>query len=184
MGLLTTLTGAALAVTAYTLSTVAQTYWLSAPLSLYGQFLFFVSGIAVISFSMLMGLAFFFRDPLVLLTHHNRKGRRLFCCTLCKTASCWEEDEETTASVPRSSRSCALRWIQLSQTEVMFLMGINNGTAGLMQFYATPPSRQPPLISSVLSSLTVVAAIPLSKYALQDPKVFLALQVGRSNATL
>ena len=60
----------------------------------------------------------------------------------------------------------------------MFLMGLNNGMAGMMQFYATPPSRQPPLISAVLSSLTVVAAIPLSQYALHDKRTFASLQVS------
>jgi hypothetical protein len=184
MGLLSTLAGATLAVVAYTLSTVSQTFWLSAPLSLYGQFLFFVAGISVVSFCMLVGLAVYFRDVRVLLTHHNRSGRRLFFCTLCKSAS--PDDETVAVNTGRQScrDSCTLRWDRLSQTECMCLLGINNGLAGLMQFYATPPNRQPPLISSILSSLTVIAAIPLSKYALHDHKVFLSLQVGRRQSVV
>ena len=144
---------------------------------------------------MLVSLAVYFRDPLVLLTHHDRSGRRLFCCTLCHAASCDDEPRESSSldcvpevergstlvsKYPRSATDyCPLRWSTLSQTEVMFLMGVNNGTAGLMQFYATPPNRQPPLISAVLSSLTVVAARPLSKLVLGDRKTFAAVQVRR-----
>lgn len=188
MGVLSTLTGVVMAVTAYTASTVFQTYWLAAPLSLYGQFIFFIGGIALISGCMLIAVAVYFRDPRILLTHHNRSGRRLFCCTLCHSASAADRpsdapyhgdsiNEDVERLPSQGWACCPLRWARLSQTEVMCLMGINNGTAGMMQFYATPPQRQPPLISALLSSLTVIAAIPLSKYSLGDKKRFASLQV-------
>lgn len=129
---------------------------------------------------MLLGLAAYYRDPLVLLTHHGRSGRRLFCCTLCRNATA-DDGSEPLLLRPRSC--WPLRWTSLSQSEVMFLMGLNNGTAGMMQFYATPPSRQPPLISAVLSSLTVVAAIPLSQYALHDKRAFASVQVSTGGVT-
>lgn len=48
-----TLSGAVLGVVSYACSTVAQTYWLNSPLSLFGQFTFFLLFMALLSFAML-----------------------------------------------------------------------------------------------------------------------------------
>lgn len=189
--------GATLAITGYTVSIVSMVYWLTAPLSLYGRLLYMILGIAVMAFLMLAALAYFYGDARILLTHHNRSGRRLFCCTLCPSASPDDSVGDDTEGM-RDSRAAgwALRWDRLSQTEVMFLLGINNGILSVMgvsgalafwcrrgrsyqvsalaQFFATPPTREPPLIGSLLASLSVVAAIPLSKYSLSDRKRYVA----------
>ena len=164
MGLGTALVGAALSVSAYTASTVAQTLWLNSPLSLYGQLLFFLTAMTAVSFTALALLALALCDARVLLPHHLPSGRRLFCCTLCGACG---------GGSPAATRAPArLSWSALSQTEVLALMGANNGLAALLQWYATPPSRQPPLIATLLSSLTVIASIPLSRYALGDAKPY------------
>jgi len=169
MGLATALVGAALSVSAYTASTVAQTLWLNSPLSLYGQLLFFLTAMTVVSFTFLALLALALRDARVLLPHHLASGRRLFCCTLCGTCGGGGGGGSASSAARAPAR---LSWSALSQTEVLALMGANNGVAALMQWYATPPSRQPPLIATLLSSLTVIASIPLSRYALGDTKPY------------
>lgn len=167
MGVTTTLLGAVLSISSYTASTVAQTFWLNSPLSLFGQFIFFLSFMSLVSFSLLACLACTLRDARVLLPHHDARGRRLFCCTLCGWAG--GGGLAVAASAPHRF---VLAWASLSQTEVLALMGLNNGLAAVLQWYATPPSRQPPLIAALLSSLTVVASIPLSRYALGDSKPY------------
>ncbi len=192
-----TLSGAALGIVSYALSTVSQTFWLNAPLSLFGQFTFFLLSMALLSFAMLGAAAAAARDARILLPHHRRAGRRLFCCTLCAGLPDAPRPRDVAggedggggggpSAAARGSGGAAaavgggcaarLTWLRLSQTEVLLLLGLNNGAAALVQFWATPPTREPPLISSLLSSLTVVAAIPLSKFALGDGKRYAAAE--------
>jgi hypothetical protein len=196
--LIVTVTGAIIAVTGYTISNVSIVYWLTAPLSLYGRLLYIIAGITLFSFCMLVALACYYRDHRILLTHHDRSGRRLFCCTLCSCVSTNEpeitDDDrsadhmsgESQAAVAAAAAAVAaatsaprfsgcLRWQQLSQTEVMCLLGVNNALLSLLVFFATPPTREPPLLGSLLASLSVVAAIPLSKYSLHDRKRYCAV---------
>ena len=184
--------GAFAAISCYAGSSVFQVYWLQAPLSLYGQFLFFLLFMALMTFAMLAALAVFLGDPRVLLPHHRRSGRRLFCCVLCgrltdvvsseavlESAGAVKglsDGEDGCGSDSSASRGGCRRfaWVALSQTEVLALLGVNNGLAAILQFWATPPTRTPPLIATVVGSLSVVAAIPLSKFALGDRKKYLA----------
>lgn len=135
------LLGAALAISGYTVSIVSMVYWLSAPLSLYGRLLYMILGISVMALCMLVGIAYLYSDPRILLTHHSRSGRRLFCCTLCASAS-EEEPTMENSDADESDRGrepsnrgvfpCPLRWDRLSQTEVMLLLGINNDVLSLL----------------------------------------------------
>jgi hypothetical protein len=69
----------------------------------------------------------------------------------------------------------ALTWSQISQSELLFLMGLCNAFASILQWYSTPPNREPPLLNSIIPSLAVVFSVPLSKYILGDKKIYLSI---------
>jgi hypothetical protein len=73
-----------------------------------------------------------------------------------------------------SPSQAPLPFARLSQTELMFIMGLNNTFAATTQFYATPPSRTPPLLQAVFPVAAIVAAIPMSKHFLGDKKLYRA----------
>ena len=182
MGLKRTIAAAAISVVAYTAATAAQTYWLIASISLLGSLLLFLTGMTIVSFILLSLLAMFCRDVRILLPHHDVAQRRLFCCTLCggtRGKGVPVPPFLTDESLPPPHTSAItwpqrLTWVALTQTEVLFLMGVNNGAAAILQWYATPPTRQPPLIAALLPSLALLAAPPLSQFALGDARVFLS----------
>lgn len=66
-------------------------------------------------------------------------------------------------------------WLsRLTQVELLIVMGLNNVFAATTQFYATPPSREPPLLQSILPCISMVAVIPFSKLLLGDRKQYWA----------
>ena len=191
------------ATVSYTISNVAQIYWLSgSSMSLYGQFIFFLLFLAAICWLQLAAYAFYTRDPAALLPSHDPAQRRFFCCTLCPRASrssppppppplhslngggeaaeplllvspAPEAPPSPPAPAPRPTFSLAA-FSRVSDAELLFLLGLNNGLAALLQWYATPPTREPPLLNSIGPALSVAFAIPLSKLLLADARVFLA----------
>ena len=171
---------AAAATTTYTISNVAQVYWLSnSTMSLYGQFVFFLAAVSVSSLSLLAVHALRARDVRILLPDHDERQRRLFFCTLCRSrpavvsnASMLNDSWRTpqTALPPFSFTFGAM-----TQTELLFLMGLSNATASILQWYSTPPTREPPLLNSVIPCLAVVFSVPLSKWWLRDQKRYSAI---------
>lgn len=190
------------ATVSYTISNVAQIYWLNgSSMSLYGQFIFFLLFLAAICWLQLAAYAFYTRDPAALLPSHDPAQRRFFCCTLCPRASrappppplpprslngggeaaeplllaspLPEEAPPAPPAAPRPTFTPAA-FSRLSDAELLFCLGLNNGLAALLQWYATPPTREPPLLNSIVPALSVAFAIPLSKLLLADARVFLA----------
>jgi hypothetical protein len=192
----------------YTVSNVAQTYWLTAggKMSLYGQFVFFLVAITTVAFALLAALAARLGDCAVLLPDDDAAERRLFCCTLCAprraargVALLGDGDDAEDAggggggdgdaeaaggggggSLNARTRARAARrfacgaWSRTSQTELLFLLGVSNASASLLQWYATPPTREPPLLNAVLPALAIVFAVPLSRALLGDEKRYCA----------
>lgn len=185
---------------AYTTSNVAQTYWLvtGTGISLYGQFIFFLCSLVILSFSILAIHALREKDNFILLPDHRVEERRFFFCTLCRyrNDNSWndihEEDvdlvqgelyspltssglQENKSSDNNTPSSFSFTWNRISQTELLFLMGICNASASILQWYSTPPNREPPLLNSIIPSLAIVFAVPISKYVLGDRKKYLAI---------
>jgi hypothetical protein len=178
---------AAVATVSYTVSNVAQIYWLNSPISLYGQFLFFLLFLALLSWAQLAALALWRRDAGVLLPHHDVAQRRFFCCgRLCARSSASAPPASSEplllnsgvaqppAAAPPSPLFSLAFFSRFSDAELLFLLGINNGFAALLQWYATPPTRTPPLLNSLIPALAVFFCIPLSKVLMGDTRVFLA----------
>jgi hypothetical protein len=159
--------------TAYTLSASAQTYWQLAPISLYGQLLFFLSAVSAFALLLLLALALYARDPTILLPHSDPQQRRLFCFTLCPCACPRARARARAPAAPLPPFSLPLRWAALTQTELLLLLGLNNASASLLQWYANPPARQPPLISALVPTLQAFFAVPLARHALGDARPFL-----------
>ena len=73
------------------------------------------------------------------------------------------------AWVAEDAEECSiLRWGGLHQLAA--LAGLLNVLNGLLQFYATPPTRTPPLIQAILCNTAPLFAVPFSKYILGDRK--------------
>jgi hypothetical protein len=155
------------AIIAYTTSNVAQIYMLDSPgLSLYGLFVYFLLSLTILSFTLLLVLSLVWKDVRILLPSHSSSQRRLFCCTLCGGRG-----ERRQGVAP-----FAFSLNRITQTELLFLLGLNNALASLLQWYATPPNREPPLLNSVIPCLAVLCAVPFSKWFLGDSKHYLALK--------
>lgn len=187
-----TLCACAASVIAYTVSNVAQIYWLSSSsLSLMGQFIFFLAAIIIMSCALLALHAARTRDWSIVLPDSDVRERRLFCCTLCAPraraagARLLDDDGDSAdalldagadATDGTSDALPAFRWTfaTTTQTELLFLMGLANAVASLLQWYCTPPTREPPLLNSVIPCLAVVCSVPISKWLLRDPKSYAA----------
>ena len=72
-----------LAIVPYTVSLVAQTYWQQADISLYGQFIFFLVAVSLLSGVFLLCLGLYVKDLFVLLPATSIAQRRVFCFTCC-----------------------------------------------------------------------------------------------------
>jgi len=178
---------AIVATVSYTVSNVAQIYWLDSPMSLYGQFVFFLLFLALLSWAQLGAFAAWRRDARVLLPHHDAAQRRFFCCgTLCAARRAppagaggepllVNEDAPPPPPPPPPSPLFSLAFFsRFSDAELLFCLGLNNGLAALLQWYSTPPSRTPPLLNSIIPTLAVFFSIPLSKRLMGDKRTFLA----------
>lgn len=151
---------------AYTISTSSQAYWQLANISLYGQLIFFLVSVSTISGLWLCFLSFILGDMKVILPHGDVSQRRLFCCHLCRGRN------KSTKRNPGPFRLFPLNWENLSQTELLILLGLNNASASLLQWYCAPPGREPPLINGLIPCLQPVFAVPLSCYCLGDTRDF------------
>lgn len=58
----------------------------------------------------------------------------------------------------------------MTTMQTMAAISCLNSVAALTSWYATPPSRTPPIIQSVFNSLIVIAAAPASRLLLRDNK--------------
>jgi heme exporter protein D len=155
-------------------------------MSLYGQFIFFLVAITLASFVMLSVHALRNRDAMILLPDHDEAQRRLFCCTLCrKRAAASDRDgallqneslnvSEVSAEAPPMLVESPFKFsfATTTQSELIFFMGLSNALASILQWYATPPTREPPLLNSVVPCLAVVFSVPLSKFLLSDAKPY------------
>jgi hypothetical protein len=202
----------------YTTSNVGQTYWLvtGTGISLYGQFIFFLCSLVIVSFIILSLHAFREGDIQILLPDHELEERRFFFCILCSNTRSNkkryelednidevfiikkknEEKEEVkeekhdlidgdsyfslntkneSVFINTKTLPFALTWSRISQCELLFLMGLCNAFASILQWYSTPPNREPPLLNSIIPSLAVVFSVPLSKYILGDKKIYLSI---------
>ena len=161
-----------LAIAAYTLSASAQTYWQLAPLSYYGQLLFFLAAVSTAAFAFLACLAAYLSDASVLLPHSSPAQRRAFCFTCCPSRTPAAAPAAAPLPHPYSALP-ALRWTHLTQTELLLLLGANNAVASLLQWYSNPPSREPPLVNGLVPTLQALLAVPLARHALGDRRKFL-----------
>lgn len=176
----------------YTTSNVAQTYWLvtGSGISLYGQFIFFLCSLVIVSFSILLIHSLREKDSLILLPDHSRNERRFFCCIFCRNSVNEREKDvqsqgESYSSLNNTTTELleienaplpfSLTWSRISQTELLFLMGLCNASSSILQWYSTPPNREPPLLNSIIPSLAVVFAVPISKRILGDQKRYFAV---------
>jgi hypothetical protein len=164
---------------AYTVSNVAQVYWLNnSSMSLYGQFIFFLCAVSISSLTLLAVHALRVRDVRILLPDHDERQRRLFFCTLCRSrpATALTDalllDDSALAPPQAPLPPFAFRFAAMTQTELLFLMGLSNAAASILQWYSTPPTREPPLLNSVIPCLAVVFSVPLSKVWLADRKKY------------
>jgi len=207
---------AIIATLSYTVSNVAQIYWLNSPaISLCtlvralrptttpqtltptlhplhqtdGQFIFFLFFLALLSWAQLCALAAWRRDARVLYPHHDAMQRRVFCCgTLCAPRRAPAPLSEALpgkppllglngdgiARAPPTLLFSLAFFSRFSDAELYFLLGLNNGFAALLQWYATPPSRTPPLLNSIIPTLAIFFCIPLSKWMMGDTRTFFA----------
>jgi len=82
-------------------------------------------------------------------------------------------DELTSAAAPAAPTGVSAWLGGLSQLEFMVgPMGAVNAVSALSQWYATPPSRTPPLLQALLPVVMIVASPPLSKLLLRDRKTY------------
>lgn len=157
---------------AYTMSSSAQAYWQLADISLWGQLTTFLGAMSTLSFIWLVLLSIYLRDAKILTPHNDSAQRRLFCCTLCPPQKRGSALREGGAIEPLPFTLFPLRWTNVSQTELLFLLGLNNASASLLQWYCSPPSREPPLINGLVPCLQPIFAVPLAYYCLGDKRDF------------
>lgn len=174
--MLSTALGGIAAAVGASASTVANVFWLNSPLSLWSQFTFMLVFLGVVNLSVLVLLATYYGDARIVLIHHDAAQRRLWCWGARRETAAEREAAASEDAAARAAGASAFSvWLsRLSQAETLVLLGINNGVAGLLQWYSTPPDRTPPLLQGVLPAATLVFAIPLSKVVLGDRKVYLA----------
>ena len=85
-------------------------------------------------------------------------------------------DELASAAAPAAPNGVSAWLGGLSQLEFMVgPMGAVNAVSALSQWYATPPSRTPPLLQALLPVVMIVASPPLSKLLLRDRKTYTAI---------
>lgn len=126
------------------LSSVANIYWLNAPLSLWGNLVFTVAALTV------------------------------FCSLVLTAVARWHAIPLSTAfRIDNDPAQCQLfsRFGgRMTTMQTMAAISCLNSVAALTSWYATPPSRTPPIIQSVFNSLIVIAAAPASRLLLRDNK--------------
>lgn len=65
---------------------------------------------------------------------------------------------------------------QLTQAQILLMVGLLNAGNGYGIVYASPPNRTPPLVQAILQNAAVLCAVPFSKLVLGDRKRYLAIE--------
>jgi len=129
-------------------NSIVAVYFTAAPLSLWGLLVFSVAGLWVLSASLLAALAWHHHDWTV-----------------------W-----AIADAPEQRALLRRHRGRLTLAQTMVLVSCANAFAAVTQWYATPPSRTPPLVQSVVNSLITIVAAPASTLLLGDRKRYCSWQ--------
>ena len=119
----------------------------------------------LLTFLILIGVRAFAAggDWMMYMPSHDPAQNILFSCCMRR------RDGDGTAG----RGCCSGEWTMMQLTMAIGALGTLNS---LMNVYASPPTRTPPLVQTVLLNAGVLFAVPLSKFFLGDKKVYCSLK--------
>jgi hypothetical protein len=130
-------------------NTITNIYWLNTDISSYGVSIVSNTYFLFAFWALLLGHAVYYRDWGILQVATAPEERRLFARPV-KQKDGW----------------------QLTQAQLVVIIGFLFTWMSIQFTYGSPPSRTPPLVQSVLLNMSVLVAIPVSKWLLRDNKKY------------